>query len=444
MHREAWRGLALAAGVCLAAPVASAQAPREMSLDEALAFADGHAPALVVEIERSKRGDAERSAAAAFFPENPSFALSGGARFGGGQDGGDVGAELSQQLEVAGEPGLRRDAAEARARAFDAELARVRFEVHQRVHVSFHAALVAKEAERANEELLTYSEQLLDVAKKQVQAGEVSPLAEKLARAEVSRAKERQLAAQQEHESARIDLGLIVGLPSTEVAPRGVLHSPGETAPLASLLELARERQPELRKRRAEIEAAKAQVALADREAFPKPAVGVSYSAEGVAPGSKATQQIVLGTISVPLPLWRQNDGPRAHARAELAIAETEARTLAATLENRIAKAKARVDSDAKRIALYTSEVLPAVDENVRLMQQAFALGDQDITAVMLARERLITARAEALAAYRDYFTALADLEAEVGAEVEAKHKHDENQADHHDHDEHTGEGEHR
>ena len=50
--------------------------------------------------------------------------------------------------------------------------------------------------------------------------------------------------------------------------------------------------------------------------------------------------------------------------------------------------------------------------------QQLFAPGDADITAVMLARERLIAARREALDAYRDYFTALAELEAEVGAEV--------------------------
>lgn len=93
-------------------------------------------------------------------------------------------------------------------------------------------------------------------------------------------------------------------------------------------------------------------------------------------------------------------------------------------LENRIARAKARVDSDARRIAVHTREVLPAVDENLKLVQQAFALGDADITDVMLAREKLITSRREALDAYRDYFSALAELEAEVGAEVVAESDH--------------------
>lgn len=428
MQRRLWQGLALAASLALVSTARAAEANegaqanmREMTLDQMLVHAEAHAPELAVARARATRGDAERKAAAPFFPSNPSLAVSGGARFGGGQDGGDLEAALTQELEIAGEPGLRRDAAERRAQAFDAELSRAAFGVHQRVHVSFHAALIAERAERGASEALTLAEQLLDVASKQVQAGEVSPLAEKLARAELSRAKEQVLAANQDVRAARLDLAIDAGLPGgTEVRPEGELPTPEETAPLSALLALARESQPELRLRRAEIDAAKAHVSLADREAFPKPAIGVSYSAEGVAPGSTATQHIVLGTIEVPLPFWRQNDGERARAKADLAIAEAEANAVVASLENRVARAKARVDADAKRIALHTNEVLPAVEENLKLVQTGFTLGESDITDVMLARERLLTSRREALAAYRDYFTALADLEAEVGAEVGA------------------------
>jgi cobalt-zinc-cadmium efflux system outer membrane protein len=422
MHNSTRRGLlALASAIAWSQTAIADDGLREMTLDEVLAHAEANAPDLAVAQQRTKRGDAERAAAAPFFPSNPRMLLAGGGRFGGGQDGGDVEAGLMQELEVAGEPGLRRDAAERRAQAFDAELESARFNVHQRVHVSFHAALIAQNALRGAEEVLKYADQLLGIATKQVQAGEVSPLAEKLARSEVSRAKEQLLAAEQQSRTARLDLALVAGVDGgAEVAPKGTLPTPKETASLASLIELARDRQPELRVRRAEIEAAKAYVALADREAFPKPALGVSYSAEGVAPGSSATQQIVHGLIEIPLPFWRHNDGERARAKAELAIADAEQRAVLVTLESRVARAKARVDSDAKRIALHTEEVLPAVDENLKLMQQAFALGDADITAVMLARERLIAARREALDAYRDYFTALAELEAEVGAEVTA------------------------
>ena len=422
MHNSTRRGLlALASAIAWSQAATADDGHKEMTLDEVLAHAEANAPELAVAQQRAKRGDAERVAAAPFFPSNPTLTLAGGGRFGGGQDGGDLEAGLMQELEVAGEPGLRRDAAERRAQAFDAELERARFSVHQRVHVSFHAALIAQNAERGAEEVLKYADQLLEIATKQVQAGEASPLAGKLARSEVSRAKEQLLAAEQQSRTARLELALVTGMGGgAEVVPKGALPISKETASLASLVALARESQPELRVRRAEIEAAKADLALADREAFPKPALGVSYSAEGVAPGSTATQQIVLGTVEIPLPFWRQNDGARARAKAELAVADAEERAVLLTLENRVARAKARVDSDAKRIALHTEEVLPAVDENLKLMQQAFALGDADITAVMLARERLIAARREALDAYRDYFTALAELEAEVGAEVTA------------------------
>lgn len=424
MHPSIWRGVALASTLTAATPMsAQIPAPREMTLDEALAHAEKHAPVLSVAASRVKRADADRAGAASFFPANPNLGIGGGARFGGGQDGGDIEVGLSQELEVAGEPGLRRDAAERRASVYDAELQRASFDVHQRVHVSFHNALIAKEAERGADEALKYAEQLLDVAGKQVQAGEVSPLVEKLARAEVSRAQEQLLAAQQGSRSSRLELALVTGVSGgTEIAPKGALPAPKETVSLPELIALARESQPELRVRRAEIDAAKAQLALAEREAFPKPALGVSYSAEGVAPASSATQQIVLATLQVPLPLWRRNDAERARANAELHIAEAEQQAVLAVLENRIAQAKARVDSDAQRITLHTSAVLPAVDENLRLVQHGFALGDADITDVMLARERLITSRREALDAYRDYFSALAALEAEVGAEVIAAH----------------------
>ncbi|OGQ10238.1 MAG: hypothetical protein A2138_15100 [Deltaproteobacteria bacterium RBG_16_71_12] len=422
MNRMQWQGLALATAVTLSQPATADGGQREMTLDEVLAHAEEHAPLLSVARQRARRGDAERTAAASFFPSNPTLALGGGPRIGGGVSA-DVEAGVTQELEIAGEPGLRRDLAERRAGTFDAELATAQFDVHRIVHVTFHSALIAVDAERGAEETLKYAEQLLEIAAKQVQAGEESPLAGKLARGEVSRAKEQQLGAQQASRAARIELALIAGMPAgTEVIPKGKLPPPLAAASLESLIALAREKQPELRFRRAEVEAAKAQAALADREAFPRPSLGVGYSAESLGAGANTTQHIILGTIEVPLPFWRQNDGERAHAQVELGIAEAEERAVSLTLENRIARAKARVDADAKRIELHVKEVLPSVDENLRLIQQAFALGDADITAVMLARERLIAERREALDAYRDYFAAVAELEAEVGAEVIADH----------------------
>jgi cobalt-zinc-cadmium efflux system outer membrane protein len=423
MHIAPWPGIALAAVVAMSPPATADAGQREMTLEEVLANAEEHAPPLSVARQRARRGEAERAAAAPFFPSNPAASLAAGPRLHGGGGAADVQASISQELEVAGELGLRRELADRLADAFDSELTSARFDVHRAVHVSFHAALIAADAQRGADEALAYAEQLLDIAAKRVQAGEESPLVEKLARAEVSRAKEQQLAAQQTARAARLELALVAGVfGGTEVVPKGTLPAPQATDPLPSLVALAAKSQPALRLRRAELAAATARAALADREAFPKPVLGVSYASESLIPGSGATEHIVLGTLEVPLPIWRQNDGERARTKVELAVAEAEERAVLAALENHIAQAKARVDSDAKRIELHTQQILPAVDENVRLMQQAFALGDADITAVMLARERLIAERREALDAYRDYFTALADLEAEVGAEVVAGH----------------------
>ena len=130
-------------GMGFALPTVAEPPERALSLDEVLSFAEENAPAIAVAEGRVAVVEADVVAAAPWLPADPDLDAAGGGRVGGGQDGADVSIGLSQQLELFGEPGLRKAAAERGVDVARLEVARARFLVHQTVHRAFFAALVA-------------------------------------------------------------------------------------------------------------------------------------------------------------------------------------------------------------------------------------------------------------------------------------------------------------
>lgn len=405
-------------GTASAMPLHAA-AERALSLEEVLSFAETNAPAIAVAEGRVGVAEADVVGAGALLPADPSLEVGGGGRVGGGQDGGDVSVGLTQTFEIFGEGGLRREAAARGVEAVRIDVVRARFSVHQAVHRAFHTALVAEAEVKAAEDAVTFATRLVEVAEARVQAGEASSLTVRLARTSLARAKEQALGARESEASARLALGREAGMPgATPVKPKGALSEPTALPDYQALLNMALEHQPSLAALRAQLDLAKAQAALAEREALPKPTVSLGYSAEGIAPSSTQTQQIVGATVSLPLPLFRGNDAERARASAQQRVVEAELAGEQLLLAGHIAEARTRADAAHARVLLFTGEILPGIDETLKQLETAFSLGELDLTEVMVGREQVLAARREALLAWRAWFDALAALEAEVGAEL--------------------------
>lgn len=402
-----------------------------VSLDGILAYADRHAPPLRVARGRLGLGEAAMAGASPLLPNNPTLTVGAGPRSNADGRGTDLTASLSQRVEIAGQRGVRIDAAEQTKARWDAELYEARWEVHREVHAAFHRALVARERRVAADRLFAFQERLLEIARGRLAAGDVAPLAVRLAEAEFSQAKVRRIAAEQDHLRAKLQLGVFAGWPAAHPPePIGALDVPRDPPTFALLLEAARAHQPRLatlRGRRAE---ADSRTRVADREAWPSPTIGVQVTREGAPTGLDET--IVLGTLSVPLPLVRRNQGARATADARAEIARAELTAYASQLENRIEQHRVAVKMAAAQIRTYGEEILPRFEENLRLIQRAFELGEIDILQVSVARERFLRIQNDALDAYATYFQAVADLEASVGTELwpDERHHHRQEQAD--------------
>ena len=112
----------------------------EVELTSFLAYADARAPVLLVARSTRSRAAAARAAAAPALPTNPQVSVAVGPRVGLGGTGVDVQASFSQQFFIAGERGLRLDAADRQRDLTDAEIEQLRWAVHCDVHAAFHRA----------------------------------------------------------------------------------------------------------------------------------------------------------------------------------------------------------------------------------------------------------------------------------------------------------------
>ncbi|HYP88457.1 MAG TPA: TolC family protein, partial [Polyangiaceae bacterium] len=399
-------------------PAANPAADRDVALGSILDYADRHSPLLAVARSTRSRAEAARVAASLLLPTNPELTIAMGPRMGPAGRGLDVDATLMQQVQIAGERSVRKEVAARLREVTDAEIEQMRWAVHCDVHAGFHRALLEQERLRLAGRVVVFQESVLGVVERQIAAGETAPLTLRLAQAEVAQARQVLVGAEQAFLASRLRLAQLAGWPiTTPPKPAGAFDSPREPAPLTELAAIARQKLPSVRAAAARIREAKARVTLADREAWPRPAIGVQYRREGN-PGSEGVYDVLMGVLSLPLPVAQLNQGERARTRADLTVVEAELAASRLLLDGQIAEARSEVVAAAARTKAYGTEILPRFEENLTLLRRSFELGEIDILALSTGRERFLRIQSDALLAQQDYFVALAGLERVVGVDL--------------------------
>jgi cobalt-zinc-cadmium efflux system outer membrane protein len=126
-------------------------------------------------------------------------------------------------------------------------------------------------------------------------------------------------------------------------------------------------------------------------------------------------------TMSIPLTLWRKNQEGRARAEASLYQADRERSQTIRKLESELRIARSSVMAALTILELYTSELIPQLSKNFKLLQRAYELGEVDIQRVSQTRERLLGAMTQYTKARVLYFDRAVTLEGLVGTEQWSK-----------------------
>ncbi len=391
---------------------------REVSLSELLLFAEKHAPTTQVAAKRTGYAQAARAGAEPRVRSNPTLEVGIGPRFNGASDHDfDFIASLGQPVEVSGQRRLRLEAAARLSEQLDGQLEAVRWEVRREITVAYQSATVARERVHITERLLSFADELLATAQRRFSVGDANVIDVRVAEIDQAEARQAKLAAAQELRSARIRLAEVSGWPIE--APPNVVPGLASTRAVPSLkevMEAAADRHPELRARLAATAQAHAQMQVADREAWATPVVGLQVAREGSA-GSPANY-IVLGTLGTTLPFAQRNQGERVRARVDEEVARAEEGVATRALHGLIARAHAELSAASERLAIFTSSLTPKLEDNLTLLRRGFDAGELPLLTVSTARARFLQAQYDALAAYADYYRALAELEFAMGVQL--------------------------
>lgn len=321
---------------------------------------------------------------------------------------------VGQQLDLTGQRGAAREAARREVATADARLAaetaRVRAEVRTaylratgaeaRLAVLDDAVLVFREAERVGQSRYREGD---------ISAYELQRLQVETARYETLLAEARLELLRSGRELATLTFfgpgreGLVL-LPADSLT--GLL-GPGGALAADSALVLARGRA-DVRAAQAEVEAARARVALAGRgrRFNPTLTVGAKEQAGGMYGG-------VLG-VSVPLPVSDRNQGPIAEAEAALAQAETRLALTVRAAETDVLRALDRQRSLADRLTLREG-LLARTGTLLQSARVAYAEGEMTLLELLDAAETYRTAREQADALLADYLLSVADVERAIG-----------------------------
>ena len=386
---------------------------RTVTLQDVLRRARTHAPSAAIAEAQIELGEAERRAARPLLPDNPSLYVGAGARSNPLGSNVEFQAQLSQPLEIAGERGARRRSATARRDALKRAHAARRWQAEVEARAAFRRALLARQRAETAQTAEAFATRVASTTRTLVDAGQESPLRLRLAEAEVARAAQAHLDARYRYRAACNDLAKIVGWPLDErITPKGDLPPPSRPSS-ASVPDVVQDHVL-TKTAKAEVQAAKAERKAARRDAWPHPTIG-AYMATEREPGTPFRSQVGLASISIPIPLWRRNQGARARADAQLRIAEARATVVQRNLARDLDRTRDAVSTAADRLSTYTKDVLPRFSDNLAHLQRSFELGEIELLEVFVARERFLRLQTQALDVYEDYIAAVREYELAAG-----------------------------
>ncbi len=399
--------------------VADSEANSEgLSLDEVLRYAEAHAPLLKSAEARTRLASAAVTQESPWFPENPQVSGSLGTLTQNGGTGVQYALSLSQEIEIAGERGMRKRAALAEEKLGHLSQDVAHWELHVEVHRLHNELILMAEKRRQAERFVAFSESLQKIADGQVRAGETAPLTLLVADTDLAQTRSELLATEQQEAATKTVLGGLIGWPrGKSLSVSGDLPKTQPAPEVSRLLQLMADNHPSLQLRREAVNARQARLASEQRDVWPNPTVGASFARQPELPGQPRADSIMF-QLSVPLPLWRRNQGGIAKAQAELDLAASQQAEVTTQLETQLQVTASALNAAAARVAIYESSIIPKLEEKLVSLQRAYELGEVGLLQVSQTRERLLEGSQQYLDARIAYFRAAAALEGYVGIDL--------------------------
>jgi outer membrane protein len=425
--RTAYCGLT---AIALSGRASAQEAPRRITLDEAVRLAQRNAPLAVQARGQLRSSDATvRGAYAAFLPDvnlNMSRSWEGGTQtVQAGRPVGDqspwsssAGASFNLQLF----DGLSRlyEVRRARAQQDAAEANDVnqRFQISLDVKQAYYDGLAARESEAAAQSQLEQAQLQMRTATARMAAGAATKSDSLRTAIQIGNAQLAIITAQNALRNAEAVLTRLVATPFPVTPADDTLSAQGIALDSASLEQLAID-GPAVREAAAQWQVARAGQKAARSSYFPT--VNMSYSRGssgddlryGWGDPFRYTSNLRF-TASYPLFNRLNREEQRVSADVQEANAEAAFRDARFATRQQLTQFLGALRTAEARIAIQSSSVA-AAEEDVRVQQQRYAVGASRLLDLLTSQTELNNARLALIQARYDYRIAKAQLEALVG-----------------------------
>lgn len=319
---------------------------------------------------------------------------------------------LSQSVEIAGQRGLRIDAATnnlERARFSIRDLER---NLRADIKDAFAQALFLRDKVTLLDEYLKIQQQLAELVSTKFEAGDVAALEVNLSRVELAKAQRDVIAASTEAKNSLVSLKRLIGVPpDSTITAEGDLKAGLPPLPNKETFLTDIPKRPDVKAAEAEVKSAEAAERLSRREAIPS----VTWS---VFQGKDEGQYERGGALGITIPLFDRKQGERMETKAKLSQARTRQTGIKQTAEKEIEESYASAASSLKELDLFKESILGHTLENIDLLQLAFKEGKISFYDLRVAQRETIETRnaylQALLAAQRGYSA----LERAIGGEL--------------------------
>jgi outer membrane protein, heavy metal efflux system len=317
---------------------------------------------------------------------------------------------LSQQLEIFGQPALRRRSA---AFGYQGTQANVRNEARlltAAVKMAFYEAVRA----RGRSELLTDVEsldhRLLGAASARFEAGEIGQIDLNMSRLRYGESRRARIDALEAYRLQRSSLGHLLGnAAGSEPEPGGDLKAEPLKTSLATLLATARTNRPDLRAAEMEISRLKTETQLNQRLALPNPTIGPFFGHE------QTNEQFVGLSIGFSLPIFNRRQAEATVISGRLVQSQQKLRAVELNVEHDVRDAYSRYISALHGLQASQEDVIEPARESFGLLEDAFNAGKLDLLSLSVAERQAFEARIGYLDALFNLASARVSIDLAVG-----------------------------
>ncbi|MBU5637335.1 TolC family protein [Geomonas sp. Red69] len=426
MATDAFRGtrLVVAVALSLLAAVPVLAEPHPLSLHQAVEAALNNNPDLVS--LRKEAGILDAASVRAGVLPNPTLEVEAATgALTGSSDDSNLSLGISQEFLLGDKRPKRRAVVERDLAAYRWQVADRERALKEQVQGAFCDVLLAQERLGLARRSIDLNRQLLQVAEDRLAAGDIPELEMYLVKVELTRSEGSLIELQRGLLDSKSKLFSFLALgPGLSPALSGTLDGKEVQARgVAELKQFALQSRPDLKALQAALGKTDAEIALAEAEGIPNLTAGIAVSRDtssmeiGGVEG-KETSYTIGVKLSMPIPLFDRNQAGRQEARARRSSAEIRLQGAAASAEREVESAHASLVNAEKVLSLYRSDILRQLDENLKLTQEAYRLGEVGILAVIEEQKKYFEVSDSYLAALHARQVALNRLESAVAADI--------------------------